>query len=141
MKIKWFEKFSLVNYPGEPCCVIFLQGCNFKCGFCYNPQLVLTETPKTYNQKEIFDFLEKRKGKLTGICITGGEPLLTLEEDFLIRIKELGYKIKIDTNGSNPKKLQQFIDKNLIDYIAMDIKGAPGDYEQITNSKIKIKYI
>ena len=141
MKIKGFETFSLVNYPGEACCVIFLQGCNFKCGFCYNPQLVLREEPQTYEQKEILDFLKKRKGKLTGICITGGEPLLTIEEDFLAKIKRLGYKIKIDTNGSNPEKLKSLIDNNLVDYIAMDIKGSPEDYEKITNRKIIIKNI
>ena len=141
MKIKGFEKFSLVNYPGETCCVIFLQGCNFRCGFCYNPQLVIKEEPKTYEQTEIIEFLEKRRGKLTGICITGGEPLLTIEEDFLIKIKKLGYKIKIDTNGSNPRKLQSLIDKELIDYIAMDIKGFSEDYEKITNSKIILEDI
>lgn len=139
--IAGIEKFSLVDYPEEICCVLFLAGCNFCCGFCHNPQLVKQKGLKTLEEKEILEFLKKRKGKLSAVCITGGEPLLTLDKDFVRRIKNLGYKVKIDTNGANPKKLQELIDENLIDYIAMDLKGPKELYDKITQTKVEIERI
>ncbi|MEM4605805.1 MAG: anaerobic ribonucleoside-triphosphate reductase activating protein [Candidatus Pacearchaeota archaeon] len=141
MKIKYIQKTTLVDYPGKIACTIFFFGCNFRCGFCYNPELVIEEKSPDLNEKEIFDFLEKRKGQLEGVCLTGGEPLLSLEENFLRKIKNLGYSIKIDTNGSFPEKLKNLIDKKLIDYISMDIKGRKEDYEKITNATADLEKV
>ncbi len=145
MKIGGFQKFSLIDYPQKLSAIIFTSSCCFRCFFCYNPELVLPEQIKKQakiSEKEILDFLEQRKGLLQGIVITGGEPLMHKDIDlFLKKIKKLGYSIKLDTNGFNPELLQELIDKNLIDYIAMDIKGPKEKYEQITGVKINIKKI
>ena len=128
MKIKFVQPTTLVDYPGKLACTIFLFGCNFRCGFCYNPELVLKEVTKDLDEKEVLDFLNKRRGELQGVCFTGGEPLMTLEEEFLEKVKEKGYLVKMDTNGSFPEKLKDFIDHGLIDYISMDVKGRKEDY-------------
>lgn len=135
------QKTTLIDYPGKIACTIFFYGCNFRCGFCYNPELVIEKPGKIFSEKDILDFLNQRKNKLEGVCITGGEPLLNLSEDFLRKIKELDYSIKIDTNGTNPKKLKELIDEGLIDYVAMDIKGAKEDYSLIANANVNIKDI
>lgn len=137
--ISGLQKTSLIDYPGKIACTLFIFGCNFRCGFCHNPELVLTPTGKEYSEEEILDFLEKRKSQLEGVCITGGEPLLSLEEDFLKKIKELGYAIKIDTNGTNPEKLKDFISKRLVDYVAMDLKASPENYNLVASAKVDIK--
>lgn len=141
MKIKFVQPITLVDYPGKLACTIFLFGCNFKCGFCYNPELVLNEKTKDLEIQDIYSFLDKRVGELEGVCFTGGEPLMTLEEDFLRKVKEKGYFIKIDTNGSFPEKLKEFIEKDLVDYVAMDVKGRKEDYEKISCSKANLKNI
>lgn len=141
MKICGLQKTTLIDYPGQIACTIFLYGCNFKCGFCYNAELV-TETPQgIFSEDDVLSFLDKRKGKLDAVCITGGEPLLTLDKTFLQKIKSLGYLIKIDTNGTNPEKLKYFIQEKLVDYVAMDIKGAKEDYSSITQSPDQIEKI
>ncbi|HKL23166.1 MAG TPA: radical SAM protein, partial [Candidatus Nanoarchaeia archaeon] len=109
MKIKGIQKTTLIDYPGKIACTLFLFGCNFRCGFCHNPELVIKEEVQDIDEKEILNFLEKRKGKLEGVCITGGEPFLTLDKNFIKKIKEKGYFVKIDTNGSFPEKLKDFI--------------------------------
>lgn len=131
MHIKHIEKTTFVDYPGKIACTIFLYGCPFRCGFCYNPSLVLKEETPNLSQEEILDFLKKRVGLIEGVCFTGGEPLMTLEIDFLEKIKAFGYSIKIDTNGSYPEKLKEIINKKLVDYIAMDIKGPKENYQEI----------
>ena len=141
MKIKGLQEFTLIDYPGKLACTLFLYGCNFRCGFCHNPELVLSPLGKDYSEEEILKFLEKRKGQLEGVCITGGEPLLTLDFDFLKKIKELGYSIKLDTNGSFPELLEELIKDGLIDYVAMDIKSSRDKYQNITNSDIDVKKI
>ncbi len=141
MKIKGIQEFTLLDYPGKLACTLFLYGCNFKCGFCHNPELVLAPLGKDYTEEEILKFLEKRKGQLEGVCITGGEPLMTLDAEFLKKIKDLGYSIKIDTNGSFPDFLEELIKKNLVDYVAMDIKSSRDRYQEITNSDIDVKKI
>ncbi len=141
MKIKGIQELTLIDYPGKLACTLFLFGCNFRCGFCHNPELVLAPLGKDYTENEILDFLEKRKGQLEGVCITGGEPLMTIDVDFLKKIKDLGYSIKIDTNGSFPELLEELIKKKLIDYVAMDIKSSKGKYNEVTNSDIEIKKI
>ena len=141
MKIAGFQKVSTIDYPEKICSVIFLYGCNFRCGFCYNVDLVTGRPKETFSEEEILKFLEKRKGKLDGVCISGGEPLLTLEKSFVKKIKDLGYLIKLDTNGGFPDKLKKFIDAGLVDYIAMDIKGSKDDYSKIAGTEVDISAI
>jgi pyruvate formate lyase activating enzyme len=141
MKIKFVQPTTLVDYPGKLACTIFLFGCNFKCGFCYNPELVLKEATEDLREENVLEFLEKRKGQLEGVCFTGGEPLMTLEEDFLRKVKEKEYLVKMDTNGSFPEKLKEFIEKGLIDYVAMDVKGRKEDYLKIVNSGFDLEKI
>lgn len=138
MKIAGFQKTTLIDYPGKIACTIFLYGCNFRCGYCYNPTLVTKKPEKVFSEEEIFSFLEKRRGVLEAVCITGGEALMSLEISFLKKIKSLGYLIKIDTNGSYPEKLKEIIREGLVDYIAMDLKASPENYSKITNRPIDI---
>jgi pyruvate formate lyase activating enzyme len=130
MIIDGFEKLTLVNYPGNVACIVFTKGCNFKCPFCQNGSLVLVDKKcGNIDEKEIFDYLEKRKGLLDGICISGGEPLLQKDiKEFIKKIKDLGYKIKLDTNGSKPDILEDLINNKLLDYVAMDIKNSFNKY-------------
>lgn len=143
MKIKGIQKVTLIDYPGKIASTLFLFGCNFCCGFCHNPELVLNEEENKENlpKEEILNYLKKRKDYLTGICITGGEPLITLEKEFLKDIKKIGYDIKLDTNGSFPNKLREFIEEGLIDSVAMDIKNQKEGYEKITNCAVDINKI
>jgi pyruvate formate lyase activating enzyme len=143
MKIKGLQKVTLIDYPDKIACTIFLFGCNFKCGFCHNPELVLQEQEalKDISKEEVLNFLEKRKDKLEGVCFTGGEPLLSLDEDFLKEIKNLGYSIKIDTNGSFPEKLKKLIDEDLVDFVSMDIKSSRERYNEIVNANADINKI
>ncbi len=133
MKIAGLQKVSTVDYPGEICCVVFLHGCNFRCGFCYNPDLVVKECEGAWSSEYVLSFLSRRKGKLDAVCISGGEPLMSLDLDFLKKIKEMGFKIKLDTNGSFPERLREVLDLGLVDYVAMDVKGAKDDYESIVD--------
>lgn len=122
MKLGGLQKVTLIDYPGEVAATIFTNGCNFFCPYCHNSQLV-KENEYDITVADVFDYLIKRKSKLSGVCITGGEP--TIQNDlvsFIEKIKDLGYKVKLDTNGSNYEMLKELIDKELIDYVAMDIK-------------------
>lgn len=130
MEINGFLKMTLLDFPEKVACTIFCGGCNFCCPFCHNSFLV-TEREKAENfaEKEILDFLSKRKGLLDGVCITGGEPLLQPDlEDFIRKIKEMGFLVKLDTNGYLTDKLQHLINEGIIDYVAMDIKNSPQKY-------------
>jgi pyruvate formate lyase activating enzyme len=142
MIISGLEHVTLIDYPGEVACTIFLKGCNFRCQFCHNPELIFGEGIEEIPQEDLFSYLKRKKGKLDAVCITGGEPLVSLEKDFLEKIREIGYKIKIDTNGSFPEKLKEFIDAGLVDYVAMDLKSSPEKYPEIVQqgfSKEKIE--
>ena len=139
--VEGLQKVTLVDYPNKIACTIFLFGCNFRCGFCHNPELVIGNSKNNYSEEEIISFLETRKSSLDGVCITGGEPLINLKKDFLKKIKNMGFLIKIDTNGSFPEKLKEFIEENLIDYVAMDIKSSKENYKKISSSQIEIKTI
>jgi pyruvate formate lyase activating enzyme len=141
MKIKGIQKVTLLDYPERIACTLFLFGCNFRCGFCHNPELVLREDSKDLDEKEILKFLEKRREKLEGVCITGGEPLLSLKKEFLKKIKKLGYLIKIDTNGCFPEKLKKFIEDKLVDYIAMDVKNCKEKYSKTVGVDVDLKKI
>ncbi len=126
MTIGGLQKTTLIDYPGKIAATVFLAGCNFRCPWCYSSELVLPEKIKKQSklsEKEFFDFLKKRKELLEGVVLCGGEPTINKDlPEFIKKIKKLGYAVKIDTNGSNPKMLKKLIDNNLIDYVAMDIK-------------------
>jgi len=132
MIIKNLQKLTTIDYPGKLACTIFIFGCNLRCSFCHNPSLIFKKDDIEIKKEEVFEFLKKRKKYLDGVCFTGGEPLATLDFEFVSEIKKLGYKIKIDTNGTYPEKLKQLIDNNLVDYIAMDIKTSKEKYESLT---------
>ena len=150
MIIGGLQKFSLLDYPGHLAAIIFTQGCNFRCHFCYNPMLVRPPDDLSYASaptgrkvgaevkdhrlapSDLFVFLKSRAGKLEGVVITGGEPTIHPDlPDFIGQIRELGFKIKLDTNGTNPEMLADLIENKLIDYLAMDIKGSPARYGEV----------
>ena len=134
MKICGFNKTTLLDYPGRVACTIFLGGCNFRCPFCQNGALVVEpDNQPEYSQEEILAFLKKRKGILDGVCISGGEPTLAPElPEFLGRIRELGYDVKLDTNGSRPSVVKDLAAADLINKVAMDIKACPSNYHALT---------
>lgn len=137
------KKTSLLDYPDKISAIVFTQGCNFRCGYCHNPNLLKTNKQEDiYSVDVFFDFLKKRVGKLDGVVITGGEP--TLQKDlipFIEHIKSLGFLVKLDTNGSNPHVLEELLNKELIDYVAMDIKAPFEKYKEITCSNIDVDKI
>lgn len=132
---------TLLDYPGQVAATIFTLGCNFRCHFCHNPGLVLPEKfePNLRTDKDVLDFLRARKKLLDAVCITGGEP--TLQKDlaeFCAAVKDLGYKIKLDTNGFRPSIIQKLINRRLIDYVAMDIKAPWAKYERVVGVKVDL---
>lgn len=130
VKLHGLQKMTLLDYPGRVACTIFTGGCNFRCPFCHNALLVTEiDSSSVYDEDEIIDFLKKRSGLLDGVCITGGEPLLHPSlGKFVGRIKSLGYAVKLDTNGSFPDTLADFIEEGLVDKVAMDIKNSAEKY-------------
>lgn len=133
MLISGLQKVTLLDYPGHIACTIFFGGCNLRCPFCHNMELVLhpEKFPKI-SVDEILSFLKERKGKLNGVAITGGEPLLNNDiEELLIPIKELGYPIKLDTNGFFPAQIKKLMDKKLVDKFAMDVKSSSKNYKKV----------
>ena len=137
MIIDGFQKLTLLDFPGAMACILFTKGCNLRCPFCHNGPLVLDKT-KTglISEEEIFEYLKKRKNVLDGVVISGGEPLLQKDiKRFISDIKQLGYKIKLDTNGTSPQILNELIEEGLIDYVAMDIKNVFEKYPKITGCK------
>lgn len=167
MKIGGLQKFSMLDYPEHLSAIIFTKGCNFRCQYCYNPMLVWPEgsrKPKNIDSAEngnhkfstgeieevnfeisendLFDFLNKRVGKLEGIVITGGEPTLHSDlPEFIDKIRDLGFKIKLDTNGTNPEMLKKLIANKQIDYIAMDLKGTKESYEKVVGVPVNLESI
>lgn len=130
MLISGLQKLTLLDYPGTVACTVFTGGCNFRCPFCHNAALVLPELMgQDTDEEQVLAFLKRRQGVLDGVAITGGEPLLHKDIGiFLEKVRALGYKIKLDTNGSFPDKLQELISAGLVDRVAMDIKNAPELY-------------
>lgn len=144
MRICGLNKTTLLDYPGKVAASIFTGGCNFRCPFCQNSSLVLSpDQEPELSQEEILNFLKKRQGILDGVCITGGEPTLHKELlDFLKKIKELQYSIKLDTNGSNPAVVKELVKEGLIDKVAMDIKACPENYPNLCGlSQVNLKSI
>ncbi len=154
MLLGGLQKTTLIDFPGRIACTVFTVGCNFRCPFCHNKDLV---TLKNFEQKKLpqipekdfFTFLNKRKGILDGVCITGGEPTLQNDlPDFCKKIKDMGFEVKLDSNGTNPKMLSKMINKKVVDFIAMDLKNNFSDYNKavginypIDNIKKSIKLI
>ena len=129
MKITGLQKMTLLDYPGRIACTVFLQGCNFRCPFYHNSDLLGPEGETAISMEELLSFLKKRKGMLEGVCITGGEPTVQRDlPDLLRAIKALGYPVKLDTNGSNPAMLKALVAEGLVDYVAMDIKNSREKY-------------
>ncbi|MDO5417448.1 MAG: anaerobic ribonucleoside-triphosphate reductase activating protein [Lachnospiraceae bacterium] len=129
MKICGFQKTTLLDYPGHLAASIFTGGCNFRCPFCHNSELLPGDVPAAFPEEEVLAYLQKRRHILEGVCITGGEPTLQPDlETFLRKIRALGYRIKLDTNGYQPQVLETLLAEKLVDYAAMDIKNSPGRY-------------
>jgi pyruvate formate lyase activating enzyme len=144
MLLGGYQKLTLIDYPGKIAATVFTVGCSFRCPFCHNPELVVSSqlSAQSNMEKEFFEFLKKRKGKLEGVCVTGGEP--TIQEDlehFIKKIKTLGYFVKLDTNGSRPDVLKKILDKNIIDFVAMDIKDAPKKYKKTSGGLADLERI
>ena len=140
MKIGGYQKLTLIDYPGKLAITVFTVGCNFRCPFCHNPELVISSQFVVHDddemEKEFFNFLKKRRGVLEGVCITGGEP--TIQPDiinFIEKIKKLGYFVKLDTNGARPDVLKKIIDKKIVDFISMDIKSSWENYDKLAGVK------
>ena len=142
MNIAGVQKVTLLDYPGKVACEIFTQGCNFECPFCQNSGLIPITNTGEFSEEEIFEYLNLRKNILDGVVITGGEP--TVQKDlksFIKKIKDLGLLVKLDTNGGNPKVLQELIDEDLVDYVAMDIKNIFNKYNITAGKKINLDNI
>lgn len=140
MKFAGIQKTTLIDYPGKVATTLFTYGCDFRCPFCHNPELVISDPVGLFDESKVLEFLENRVGKLDGIVITGGEPLLHDElVDFIKKVKEKGFLVKVDTNGSFPEKIEELVD--LVDYWAMDIKNCPEKYSQTAGIEIDLDKI
>ena len=129
MRIAGLQKMTLLDFPGKVACTVFFQGCNFRCPFCHNSDLLPGQGQPLMDDEELLGFLEKRKGLLDGVCVTGGEPTLQRSlPQLLERIKALGYAVKLDTNGAQPQVLRALVESGLVDYVAMDIKNSREEY-------------
>lgn len=129
MKIHGLQKMTLLDFPGRVACTVFLGGCDMRCPFCHNAELIDGTAPAVMEEEELLSFLKKRRGLLDGVAITGGEPLLRPDILSLAeKITALGYPLKVDTNGMHPDRLRELIDRGLVEYVAMDIKNSPGKY-------------
>jgi len=147
MLISGVQKFSVLDYPEKTSCIVFTPGCNFRCGFCHNPEFVLPEEIEKvqssfFNEEPFFNFLKMRKNRLDGVVITGGEP--TLQKDllsFMEKVKEMGFLVKLDSNGNRADILQQAIEKKLVDYIAMDVKSSLEEYKNVVGGGVNVEEI
>ena len=130
MKIHGLQKMTLLDFPGKVACTVFLGGCDLRCPFCHNAELIDGTAPAVMEEEELLAFLKKRQGLLEGVAITGGEPLLRGQEltELLGKIRDLGYPVKLDTNGTHPDRLRALLDAGLVSYVAMDIKNSPEKY-------------
>lgn len=143
MKFYGLEKLSLVDYDGHTAATVFTGGCNWLCPFCHNSGLVkLSDFPRVYSEDEVLAYLKKRQGLLDGLAITGGEPTLHKDlPDFCAKVKDLGYDVKLDSNGTNPDLLAELMEKNLVDYFAMDIKNSRKKYAETVGKPVDFSVI
>lgn len=143
MLILGLQKLTLLDYPGRTACTVFTGGCNFRCPFCHNAPLVLPGRGQVpYTEEEVLSYLKKRAGLLDGVCVSGGEP--TLQEDldaFLRQVKALGYRVKLDTNGSRPEALRALLRQGLVDYVAMDVKSSPEEYARACGGPVDLEKV
>ena len=132
MNIQGFQKLTLLDFPGKMACTVFTAGCNLRCPFCHNSRLVIDpEKTIEYSVDEILAYLKKRQGILDGVAITGGEPLLQPDiDEFIKKVRELGFAVKLDTNGTFPDRLKALVEQGLLDYVAMDVKNSPSGYSE-----------
>ena len=139
MNVQGYQKLTLLDFPGRTACTIFTGGCNLRCPFCHNAGLVRTPLAEANCTDAVLDYLQKRRGILDGVCVTGGEPLLQPDlADFLRKIKDMGYAIKLDTNGSLPDRLAALLESGLVDYVAMDVKSSPAGYAAATGTEVDV---
>ena len=142
MNVQGYQKLTLLDYPGRTACTVFTGGCNLRCPFCHNAGLVRTPLAGPNLTDEVLAYLQKRKGILDGVCVTGGEPLLQPDlVDFLRKVKDMGYAIKLDTNGMLPQRLAEVLATNLVDYVAMDIKSSPDGYAAATGTDADVSAV
>lgn len=140
MNIQGFQKLTLLDFPGKVACTVFTGGCNLRCPFCHNASLVLTPREGADQTEAALAYLESRKGILEGVCITGGEPLLQPDlADLMKRIRQMGYAVKLDTNGSDPAALENILAQGLCDYVAMDVKSSPSGYAKATGADLPME--
>lgn len=129
MNIQGLQKMTLLDFPGKVACTVFLAGCDLRCPFCHNSDLIDGAAPTVMDDEKLLAFLQKRKGLLDGVAFTGGEPLLRGElKELIVKIRGLGFAVKLDTNGTHPERLRELLEKKLVDYVAMDIKNSPARY-------------
>lgn len=142
MRISGLQKTTLLDFPGRVACTVFLNGCNFRCPFCQNAEILDGRGGENIPPEEFFAFLEKRKNILDGVCVSGGEPLLHAEAvGFLRKIKDRGYAVKLDTNGAFPARLERIVKEGLADFVAMDIKNSPQKYARTAGVAVDIAAI
>ena len=147
MKLTAIQKFTILDYPGKVACIAFTPGCNMRCGFCHNPEFVLPERIQELSGSFIeeaifFHFLDKRRGLLDGVVVSGGEPTIWRElPEFLRKIKERGFLVKLDTNGNHPAMLKALLSEQLVDYVAMDVKTSLAHYPKLVGPLVKVEYI
>ncbi|MBR3778913.1 MAG: anaerobic ribonucleoside-triphosphate reductase activating protein [Clostridia bacterium] len=142
MNVQGYQKLTLLDYPGRTACTVFTGGCNLRCPFCHNAGLVRTPLAGPNLTDEVLDYLSKRRGILDGVCVTGGEPLLQPDlEDFLRRVKSMGYAVKLDTNGTLPQRLAAILATKSVDYVAMDIKSSPDGYAAATGTDADVSAV
>lgn len=142
MVISGLQKTTLIDYPGNIACTVFTYGCNFRCPFCHNPELVIKSPAKVIEEREFFKFLKTRKNMLDGVVITGGEPFIHTDLlEFVKKIKNESFLVKIDTNGSFPERLEKLLKEKVVNYVAMDIKSGLEEYGNITGGFTDVKKI
>lgn len=142
MKIMGLQKLTLLDYPGKIAACLFLGGCDMACPYCHNAELLDVGAKEYMSRGEFFEFLKGRRGFLDGVCVSGGEPLINKDlKDFLKEIKDMGFLIKLDTNGSRPDHLKKILDSGLINYLAMDIKNDKAGYDRTAGKKVDIEKI
>ena len=131
MKIHGLQKMTLLDFPGRVACTVFFGGCDMRCPYCHNAELLDGTAPAVMDDTELLAFLKKRQGLLDGVCFTGGEPLLQKDlPEFAAKVRDLGYPVKLDTNGNHPDRLEKMIREGLVQYVAMDIKNSPERYAE-----------
>lgn len=147
MILSGVQKFTILDFPEKVSCIAFIPGCDFRCGYCHNPEFVLPEKLKEISgsfikEKFFFNFLRRRRGFLDGVVISGGEPTLAFDlEPFIRKIRDLGFLIKLDTNGNRPQVLRRLLDEGLLDYVAMDFKTCPDQYAGLVGNCVKVDSI